>query len=220
MSEAPGRRVLPIFPLPTVVLFPGGRVPLHVFEPRYQQLTADVLAGDLRLGLVAVRPEWLDDLSGDPPVFSVGCEGWVQRARKHEDGRYDLLVAATRRFRIVHEPPRPDDRAYRVAAVELLSEQPVATSPSLLHDLREETLVLLEDLRSASRSASEHPDLASLDDATFLNLVCQLLDLPPLEKQGLLEADSILERADSLVGLLRFELAQRRSGASPSGARH
>ena len=54
MEGEPGR--LPLFPLDNVVLFPGLDVPLHIFEPRYRQLTEHVLQGDRRIGMVATRP--------------------------------------------------------------------------------------------------------------------------------------------------------------------
>ena len=66
---------IPIFPLQQVVLFPRVRCPLHIFEPRYRQLTEAALAGDRRIGMVAVRPEHANAMAGDPPVFGVGCEG-------------------------------------------------------------------------------------------------------------------------------------------------
>ena len=42
----PGEFLLPLFPLPNLVFFPNTRLPLHVFEPRYRQLVADVLERD------------------------------------------------------------------------------------------------------------------------------------------------------------------------------
>ena len=46
----------PIFPLPTVVLFPNVFLPLHIFEPRYRQMVADALAGDRIIGMVLLPP--------------------------------------------------------------------------------------------------------------------------------------------------------------------
>ena len=66
MSES---ELLPIFPLSNVVLFPRVKTPLHLFEPRYRQLARDVLQGDRRVGMVVVRPEHIDEMPGDPPIF-------------------------------------------------------------------------------------------------------------------------------------------------------
>ena len=48
--------LLPLFPLPNVVLFPGVFLPLHVFEPRYRELVADALMGDRLIGMVLLKP--------------------------------------------------------------------------------------------------------------------------------------------------------------------
>ena len=55
---------IPLFPLPSVVLFPGAMVPLFVFEPRYRQMTAHVLEGDARrIGMVAVADAHHDEMA-------------------------------------------------------------------------------------------------------------------------------------------------------------
>ena len=55
---------IPIFPLPTVVLFPNVFLPLHIFEPRYRQMIAEALAGDRIIGMVLLRPGYEDDYDG------------------------------------------------------------------------------------------------------------------------------------------------------------
>jgi uncharacterized protein len=55
---------LPIFPLPTVVLFPNVFLPLHIFEPRYRQMIGDALAGDRIIGMVLLRPGYEEDYEG------------------------------------------------------------------------------------------------------------------------------------------------------------
>ena len=51
-------QLLPLFPLPNVVLFPGGLLPLHIFEPRYRAMAADAIASDRRIGMVLLQPGW------------------------------------------------------------------------------------------------------------------------------------------------------------------
>src|SRR6266404_2412978 len=60
---------LPIFPLPNCVLLPGGLLPLHVFEPRYRELTRDCLAGHQYMGVARLRPGYESTYYGRPPVF-------------------------------------------------------------------------------------------------------------------------------------------------------
>jgi len=61
--------LLPLFPLPNVVLFPGVFLPLHIFEPRYKEMVADALAGDRIIGMALLRPGWEADYEGRPPIY-------------------------------------------------------------------------------------------------------------------------------------------------------
>jgi len=110
---------VPIFPLPNLVFFPETLLPLHIFEPRYKTMIADVLAGDRQLGIVQLRPGWDKDYYGTPPVYKHLTVGAVIRDNRLADGRYDVLVRGVRRVRIKSEAMRGP---YRVAEVEPLQE--------------------------------------------------------------------------------------------------
>ncbi len=215
MSERRAR--IPLFPLPNVVLFPEARVPLHIFEPRYRQMMEAALAGDRSLGMATVLPSHADTMAADPPLFPVGCAGFITRWNRLADGRYDLVLHGTRRFRIVRELPPEGDRLYRVAEIEWISESPLAGTEDELATRRRDVMALLE--RLARRSENEEAEvsldrLSQLDDVHFTNAICAAIGLPPLEKQGLLEAGGAVERAGRLGELLRFQLAQGGGGAS------
>ncbi len=110
---------VPIFPLPNVVFLPNTLLPLHVFEPRYKEMFADVLAGDRRIGVVQLKPGWEKDYYGNPPVYRHLGIGTVVYSQKLDDGRYDVVLEGTARARIKSETQRGD---YRVAEVEILRE--------------------------------------------------------------------------------------------------
>ena len=71
--------LLPLFPLPDTVLFPGMPLPLHVFEPRYRRMVEDALATHRTIGMILLRPGWEPDYEGRPPIFPVGCSGIIAR---------------------------------------------------------------------------------------------------------------------------------------------
>ena len=203
---------MPLFPLATPVLFPGGVVPLHVFEPRYRQLTRDVLAGARAIGMATVRPEHLGAMSGSPPLYAVGCAGVVHQSRRLADGRYHVVLRGSHRFRIREELPPENGRLYRIARVEVLEERLEDTARA--EALRRRVIAHLEAL--AERASRQDPErtvrfdpggLVGLDPASFVNTVSQALGLPAEEKQGLLEADGILERLERLEDALAFHLA-------------
>jgi Lon protease-like protein len=201
---------LPLFPLSSVVLFPGCVAPLHVFEPRYRQMTADALAGERTIGMIAVRPEGSHDLAGDPPLYEIGCAGFVADHRKLADGRYHIVLRGTHRFRIVRELPRDEGRLYRVAETETLRDPPGPESdrsPALRAAILDRLRAIARRTASASAADLSLERLAELDDGPFANSICQALGLPAAEKQGLLEAPDLARRLERLEGLLAFHVA-------------
>jgi len=208
-DEADAGRTLPLFPLATVVLFPGVDCPLHVFEPRYRQLTRDARAGAGRIGMVTVRPEHIGDMAGDPPVFPIGCMGDLIRSEDLSDGRINVVLHGTARFRIRDEPARPPDRLYRMARVEDLHETPDDSAEVARR--RGRVAAAFERLvRSVAPERAERigpQRIAALDDPTFVFVLVQILNLPPVERQSLLEANGVGERLGALESILGFQLA-------------
>jgi len=92
MQRSDMSEFLPLFPLPTTVLFPNVFLPLHVFEPRYRDMMADALTGDRLIGMVLLREGWQRDYEGRPPVYQIGCSGVITHAEKLADGRYNLVL--------------------------------------------------------------------------------------------------------------------------------
>lgn len=112
---------LPLFPLGTVLL-PGASLPLHIFEPRYRQLTIDLVTGTLpgkQFGVVAVREGWSPD-DGRDGLHDVGCTATLREVRRLPDGRFDIQTTGDRRFRLVDV----DDASapYLVGTVEWLPD--------------------------------------------------------------------------------------------------
>ena len=206
---------VPLFPLDNVVLFPSVQVPLYIFETRYRQMTAAALEGGQHIGMVAVQPQHRDAMSGDPPVFAVGCLGEIGHSEPHEDGTYHLILQGTSRFRIEGEIPKESGREYRLADVELLAEEPNQPGDAF-EPVRARVLDLMRQI-VPDRAASFRVELfASLDDARFVNAFCQSLDFSTLEKQQLLEANSVRARADQLVALMDFRLASQSLKSAPA----
>jgi Lon protease-like protein len=113
---------VPLFPLPNVVLFPRAVLPLHIFEQRYKQMTADVLAGDRQIAMALLRPGWEKTYWSRPEIEPVVCVGSILSHEKLPDGKYNFLLQGTVRARIVRELKSPGGihRPYRVATLEPL----------------------------------------------------------------------------------------------------
>jgi Lon protease-like protein len=203
---------LPIFPLAQVVMFPGVRVPLFIFEPRYRDMVRDALAGDGRIGMIAVRPDGVADMAGDPPIFEIGCEGRIIQHERQPDGTYNILLEGLHRYRIRRELPQSSDRLYRVAEVERLEDQHAKADEASVRELRDSTLAIMRELviRVNGEVAASHPPASfdDVDDESVVNALSNALGLSPMEKQGLLQANSVHDRFAALRDLLEFRLLE------------
>lgn len=219
----PSEMTIPLFPLPVVVLFPDGRAPLHIFELRYRQMVEDVLSGEGLLGMVAISDGNSEQIDGDPTVYSIGCLGQVSYHEKLPDGRFNLVVNAGQRFLILDELKHSGKKLYRTAHISCLTESPMDVSgTNELGQCRQEIMELLRDLigdGSSGKPRLESGLLESQDDSVFINNICQAITLPTAEKQGLLEAKNVLDRATRLLVHLRFHLASLQAGEA-SGSLH
>lgn len=219
MSES---ELLPIFPLSNVVLFPRVKTPLHLFEPRYRQLARDVLQGERRIGMVVVRPEHVDEMPGNPPIYPVGCAGVITESHRLPDGRYNLVLLGEQRVRVVAEEPRVESRLYRVARVVRLQDSYPDTDRARVARLRAAIAAdigVLIRRAQPDRSHAFDPELfAGVDDETFVNAVANAFAFPAEEKQALLEAEGISERYARLASSLSFQRLELES--TGGGRRH
>ena len=207
---------LPIFPLPTVVLFPNVFLPLHIFEPRYRQMTADALAGDRLIGMVLLRPGHDADYEGRPPVYSVGCTGLITHAEKLDDGRFNLVLRGLDKFTILGEEDPAIGQLYRRAIISPIDETIPQADRAPLKDARHMLQELLEPLFEGTME-SRLPQ--NMPDDDLINALAQYLDFEPLEKQALLERLGPLARCQSMIELLEMKALVKNS-AGDAGLVH
>ncbi|MCP2169504.1 LON peptidase substrate-binding domain-containing protein [Goodfellowiella coeruleoviolacea] len=113
---------LPLFPLGTVLL-PGASLPLHIFEPRYRQLVADLVTGtvpDRRFGVVAIRQGWEVGPDNAESLYEVGCSALLREARRLPDARFDAIAVGERRFQLLDVDH--DGAPYLIGRVEWLPD--------------------------------------------------------------------------------------------------
>jgi len=212
-------RNIPLFPLPNFVLFPGVKVPLHIFEPRYREMVADAEGTDRLIGMMLLKGVWerdyyeQPDAYDRPDVFDLGCAGRIAELIKLPDGRYNMVLEGTAEFRVVREL---HGRSYRQAEVEWrpLSQGALDCDTETLEGLRE---LLFSYLGAPGRDAWHAlVEQRNLRGAELINFLCFHLDLTPLEKQTLLEA--LAGRVDCLLDILSFKLEERKLGpGGPKG---
>jgi Lon protease-like protein len=118
VEAAAGR--LKVFPLPSLVLFPGTVAPLHIFEPRYRAMVKDALATDNVFALAQVPPHAVPELAGTPPLHPIVSAGLISLHQELPDGRYNLVLTGVCRARVIAEHPM--DKLYREVQAELLPD--------------------------------------------------------------------------------------------------
>ena len=106
--------VMPIFPLNTVV-FPGQQLPLHIFEPRYLRLVADVMRDEGEFGIALIESG--REVGGGAVPREVGCAVRITELQEAPGGRYNVICSGTRRYRIVQAL---EEAPYLRAEVEFL----------------------------------------------------------------------------------------------------
>ncbi len=200
---------IPLFPLGTV-LMPGAALPLHIFEPRYRQLTVDLITGEVpekEFGVVAVREGHSADTDGLDGMYPIGCTAALLDARRLPDGRYDVVTRGSRRFRLLDMDT--EEKPYLTGSVDFL---PDVTDPD--HDDR-----LVAMLEAAARDAHRRycsaawrsrdwnePD-EDVPPGELAHLLAADCLLPLAERQELLELTSPLDRLREIRALLVRETA-------------
>ncbi|MEO6403440.1 MAG: LON peptidase substrate-binding domain-containing protein [Vicinamibacteria bacterium] len=201
---------LPLFPLPGVALFPELPLPLHIFEPRYQAMLKDALAGDRVIGIVQVRP---GEVGQPPPIFSIGCAGHIEGVAELEGGRSNIVLRGVSRFRVEEEIP--EGRMYRVARVTSLIEK-VLDEDALTHSLAR----ILHEIGQIDEGMSLLARTDEAPKALVVNMLAQLLPLGELERQSLIEAPTLDDRARLLAEILDFARLARSAPSSDSDIKH
>jgi len=192
---------VPLFPLPGAILFPRSQIPLHIFEPRYREMVKDAIDGPGRIAMI--QPHRLDD-DNRAPLYSAGCIGELLGIEELDDGKFNIVLHGSNRFRLVREVS--GDSPYRCAEVDIAAfddEEP----PPLALVQRAEVEREARRLGDAMGLAVDWDAVARLDDEMLVNAIAQVAPFDVGAKQALLEQPSLEGRADLLVQLMQFHRA-------------
>jgi hypothetical protein len=195
MGAKPAR--VPIFPLAGAILFPRAQLPLHVFEDRYRAMVEDALAGSGRIAMIQPLDE-----SERPPLYKVGCVGELVGVEELEDGRYNVMLLGSNRFRMIAEPDVPT--LYRQADVDLAAFDD-SEPPALASIQRAEVEREARKFGDALGLAVDWEAVSRLDDEMLVNAIAQVAPFDTGAKQALLEEVSLAGRADLVVQLMQFQ---------------
>ncbi len=199
LDKVRGLRELPIFPLP-VVLFPGMPMPLHIFEPRYRQMLADIRAGDNLFGL-----SYFDAGSSDkdmPPAGHIGCVAEVTETQALPDGRSNVLAVGVVRYQVESYIERGD--SYLVVRANYFEDD--EEDDALLTTKSREVAAMFMRVANSIRIINDErgnlPDISDTDPQRLSFLVAAAMEIEVETKQELLELRATSARLDRLRDLL------------------
>jgi Lon protease-like protein len=194
--------ITPMFPLGTV-LFPSVVLPLHVFEPRYRQMTAECIEHEREFGVVLI--ERGSEVGGGDLRTGIGTLARIVQAQPFPDGRWALATVGTRRVRVVEWQP---DDPYPRAVVEELPDEAASSDASDALDaaVAELRIVLAHKAELGEPAAPATTELS--DDVVLASYqAAALAPFGPVDHQRLLAAPG----PDARVALLRELLAEERA---------
>jgi Lon protease-like protein len=195
--------VIPVFPLNGAVVFPRGQLPLNIFEPRYLNMVDDALAGTRLIGMVQTAA------GGDraaPALCAVGCVGRLTSFSETDDGRYLITLTGIARFRLgrelqVKSPYRQVEALWDDFAGDLAGpDAPVGFD-------RERLSRVLRDYLGRRGLSADWDSISSADPEPLVNGLAAMCPFSTAERQGLLEAESLEDRARMLTTLLEIAAA-------------
>jgi len=208
-------RELPVFPLTGVLLLPRGRLPLNIFEKRYLAMFDDAIGTDRLIGMIQPSDPGAGDMG--PPLYSVGCAGRITSFNETDDGRYLVALDGVARFRIVEELELR--RGYRRVVADW---SPYAADLGDVDAVekggavdRHRLIELLQAYFRQQQLSANWEAIGQTPDERLVTSLAMICPFEPPEKQALLEAGCLSDRAKLMMSLLEIAIAGHGSGDSP-----
>jgi Lon protease-like protein len=191
---------LPLFPLNTV-LFPGGTLPLHIFEERYKLMMSECIQQNAPFGVVLIKSG--QEVGGPAEPHAIGTLARISRVQELDDGRLNIVAVGVERFRILTVL---QSYPYMRADVELLGEDNGPDDrPENLEVAEEVSRLYVDYYRLALALTSQWQDRVGVPERphALADFVATRIDTESELKQRLLEMPSVSERLNTERDLLK-----------------
>lgn len=189
---------LPIFPLAGAIVLPFTQLPLNIFEPRYLNMVIDALGEARMIGMIQPHP------SAREVLYQTGCAGRITMFRETEDGRLLISLTGVCRFDIQEEIPTI--RGYRriIPAWGRFARDYFENETQV--DIRE-LIAALEVFLQVNNLEADMNRLQAMPGPQLVNFLAVNLPFESADKQALVEATDIAERAKILTTLTEIAAA-------------
>ncbi len=202
-------RVIPIFPLPGVLLLPGGHLPLNIFEPRYLAMVRDAISGERMIGMIQPCEDASD--VGAAKVYETGCAGRITAFSETADGRFLITLTGVIRFDVERELPPIDGYRRVAAAYGRFRGDLEAEVGDIDRDRLLETLGCYFD---ANGIEGDWKAIEETGDEALVTSLAMFCTFAAPEKQALLEAMTLSDRVRTVTAIMEMAVHE------PSGPAH
>lgn len=185
---------IPLFPLPSLVLFPNIAVPLHIFEERYKLMVNGCIESGEAFGLVLLRNGAAEE--SEETIHRVGVTARISDVERLEDGRMNIMCEGEERFRISRFTQQTP---FWKGTVQFFEEKAGSESFESLYG---QVAAQYRQLAALSSELNEAPqtEVSFPESPTDLSyMLAYILDIDSEEKQKMLEMTSTSERLQTLV---------------------
>ncbi len=155
----------PLFPLNTV-LFPGGPLPLRIFEPRYLDMVRDCVKHDAPFGVLLIRH---GHEAGPATTYDIGTLARIVDWYQGSDGLLGVTAVGERRFRVVSS--HREASGLNVGTIELLPDEESMPIPDEFRDIPNILEGVLDDLGRLYEAVERHMDDASWVSSRFVEVL-------------------------------------------------
>ena len=211
-------RTLPIFPLQGVLLLPRGRLPLHVFEPRYVTMMRDALAAERVIGMIQPRRAEEQKADDHPDVYETGCAGRISSFSETDDGRFFVTLTGLCRFAVLKELPVL--RGYRRVVADYDRFADDLAEDAATHIDRARLMLALSGYLHVQGISADWDTIKETSDERLITALSMLCPFQPSEKQALLECPTLSERGRVMTALIEMALIGHASAPNAPTAQH
>lgn len=204
---------VPVFPLPGAIVLPGCDLHLNIFEPRYINMVNDTLSEHRLIAMVQPdSPDGVEDI-GAANIFKTGCAGRITSYQETNDGRIMIVLTGVCRLKFTDDSLHSN--GYRTVTPDWSSyRNDMASAPDTV-DV-ESLMAAIEKYLGDNDMQTNIDSLQKLPPENLVNTLAMHMPFDPIDKQGLVEAESIDARAKLLIALCEFSASPDQTG----GVRH
>lgn len=201
---------IPVFPLPRVILLPRVQLPLNIFEPRYLAMIDDAMRSHRMIGMIQPQSE-----TADAALCKTGGAGRIVSFSETDDGRYLITLKGVCRFDLA-TPPQKMDSGYLHGRPDWTKYKADFDTDTVTDICRDAMVNRLHAyFKQMNMSCDQWEQIRQIGCERLISTLSVVCPFESEEKQALLEAPTLAERARILQGLLERAVRETCCDDSP-----